>query len=112
MSRNWRGAPDWFSPKRYEYLSKLNLSAWQYEIQRCAWLAQAEPSQWDERPAVHEAAFDFFALQLPQRPQFDSAQGLHRRHSIFCAPHMYEPAREVDHIPSQRAHLRRPEPVA
>jgi hypothetical protein len=52
MSRNWGGAPDWFCAKRYEYLSRLNLSAWQYEIQRCAWLAHAEPSQWDERPEV------------------------------------------------------------
>jgi hypothetical protein len=52
MSRNWRGAPDWFSPKRYERLSQLNLSAWQYEIERCAWLAKAKPGQWAERPAV------------------------------------------------------------
>ena len=39
----------------------------------------------------HEAAFDLLALELPQRPQLGTAQGLHGRRSIFRAPHMHEP---------------------
>jgi hypothetical protein len=51
MSQNRLGPPDGLTPD--QHLSKLTLSDWQYEIQRCKWLKEtAEPGQWRERPAV------------------------------------------------------------
>src|SRR5262245_52125396 len=60
----------------------------------------------------HVAARTIFALEGPERSHLLATQLVHARDAVLEAPHVNEPVREVDLVPSERAQLRDAQAVA